>query len=109
MEYETYCAVSAAGSRHFKQRIYKTRQGEEIPAAFLQVKLAAGVPKAEILHHLELIKSWLLLGEEVQTVHPGTFFCEMEKIPRLQVFQRDRVGQPKQWRGRYPKGKPRLI
>jgi hypothetical protein len=108
-EFIQFAAMPAASSRHFQARVYKTEKPEALPGAFLKVLVRPDTSKAEIIRHLELIKSWLIAGEEVQTFHPDTFFCELEKVPRLQVIRQGRAGTPRQWRGRYPKGKPQLL
>lgn len=106
--YEQYCAVPAAGSKHFKHRVYKTKAGEDIPNSFLSVRIRKGTPKAEIIKHLDLIRDWLIAGEDIQQVHPDTFYLELEAIPKLKVVGMDNR-RPKRWKARFPKGEPSLI
>ena len=104
-----YCAVSAASSRHFAHRVYKTKKAEPLPGAFLRVMVDSDAPKREIIRHLELIKAWLIAGDNVQDFHPDTFFCELEAIPQLRVYSNAGAPRAKTYRARDTKGNECLV
>jgi hypothetical protein len=59
--------------------------------------------------HLDRMRDWILMEENVQEVHNDTFFCELDEIPKLQLIKNGRRARPKRYLARYPKGKTRLI